>query len=83
MFENTDCAIDRLEKVELLQGKIDKKFRSAKEKPIAFNVKELISILQELPKDLPVESTFNSGVKVIVYNYGKSDCHVELGADDE
>ena len=43
--------------------------------PIAQTVGGLIALLQDLPADLPVQSSFGREVKVTIYNIGEEDCH--------
>lgn len=43
---------------------------------IAQTVDELISLLQELPLDMPVHTSAFGVVKVKVYNLNYEDCHV-------
>lgn len=51
-----------------LRDVIDVEFYKGESQPRASNVGELILILQRLPSDLPVYSSFDSRVEVGVYN---------------
>ena len=53
-------------------------YHTDEETPVANTVGELAELLKELPPELPIETTWNSGVQISVYNFGESNCHLEF-----
>jgi len=42
--------------------------------PIVYTVEQLIEQLEKLPKGLKIESNWDNGVKMVVYNVGNNPC---------
>jgi hypothetical protein len=62
---------------------IPKKFYHGDDPPTAYTVGELKKVLDELPNDFPIMQGYESGVMVVVYNFGHEDVHLEFEEIEE
>lgn len=62
---------------------VPEKFYRGDKHPKARTVGQLIKILEELPKSLPVHAGFSRRVSVTVYNIGQSDRHARIDEPEE
>ena len=61
------------------KGIIPKAFwHSSEPTPVAYTVGDLIDELKRLPEELEIKVGFGDGAKIVVFNVGQDDIHVEL-----
>lgn len=62
---------------------IPREFYYGDDHPICYTVGDLVEQLKRLPRGMKINQGFGRGVEVIVYNHGRSDCHLEFEEVDE
>ena len=50
--------------------------------PACYTVGDVMAVLEKLPKDLPVDGSFENGIKPVVFNRHDPDVHLNFQDND-